>query len=543
MLAELHDFSQLASHMLADEPASVPMEVGRLTRSVLCWSGIDGLSEEEARDVAVAVAPGSTERAWADRYGGSGMGGNGGSGRAGLYRGVYLKGIGPTPLIGLTTDRHHVSGGTYLEEAVRETIFAELFAAELPWGAVRTRAIIDTLEDRHWSPGPEVEFPLERERRVLLVREPPLRLAHLERADYFTGEEHLTGACDILRVAHNSSALVRHLGGRGIEQGLRAFWNRWFEQCGYLYVARLTQGPPATSNVALDGRLLDFGGASSLPDWGTTVVFPGELENNNHFPEVAHYLRRFYCEHSDGVFTNGEPSSDYASALIADGSVRYFRTIGVEMLRLAGLRRVTIESVISKPRACARLVRAVEIALNRYLRSFRNSVDAAFASGLWDFSKLWGERTPVHLRPLRTIADEVAAFARNEPIQERMRTRTRPRERMFNERFRRSLHAALPKTSSGKPIDRAAVSDLIRREVTNARRDSAFEPPADCLCGFAAAGPASYALFREPTGEVYAVAEVPRRSAPSAPKTKQGPRLAFKDGTIGGRVMDVVQLL
>ena len=72
----------------------------------------------------------------ADRYGGIRIGHNGGSGRAVILNGYHVKGVGRTPLVSVLTEAGHASGGAYLEECVRETIFSELIAAEYPGGAV-----------------------------------------------------------------------------------------------------------------------------------------------------------------------------------------------------------------------------------------------------------------------------------------------------------------------------------------------------------------------------------------------------------------------
>jgi len=542
MRDDLGAFSSLAFSLLSNEQASVPVRVARLERPVLCWSADVGLTDAEVSKVAVRIAEGGTDYAWADRYGGHGIGGNGGSGRAGLYSGVYLKGIGPTPLIGRTADRFHSSGGAYLEEAVRETIFGEIFDAELPWRAIRTKAIIDTLEDQIWDPDPNSNSPVPLERRVLIVRDALLRPAHLLRANHFAGEEDLVGARDVQRTLHNLQAVIENVGSARLEASLRTFWYRWADQCAYLYVNRLTQGPPTPSNIDLEGRLMDFGAASSLPDWCAAVVVPGEPENGYELPRLAAYIENFYAEHREPVLTNGDSWFDYASALAAECTARYYRTLGVEILRLSGLRRKTIDAAITDPNRCDRLARAAAAACKRYLRRFRPTIDSDPASELWDFPSFWDDDAPYHLRPLRMVADEVAGRARGEPVRERMQARCRSRERLFRETFRRRLHESLPALKPGEPIDRGAVADIIQKEVTMARRDTCFEPRSDYLCGFAGAGSKRFALFRDPDGKAYAVEECrhgDRGQRASARRTRR----AFSDGRIGDEPMEVVHLL
>ena len=507
-MAERIHFASLAAKMLTDERASVAVPVSPLDRSSFCWTAPSGLPGLDAQEIAIRVEEGGIGRAWADRYGGSGLGGNGGSGRAGFYRGLYLKGIGPTPLIGKTTDRHHVSGGAYLEEAVRETVFAELFSIELPWSAVRTQAIVDTFEDQEWNPGPDdVEFPIYSERRVVLVREPFLRPAHLERAVYFTGDESLTGASDILRTAQNRIHLVQTFGARQAEMLLRRFWLRWCQQCAYMYSARLTAGPVCTSNVALDGRLLDFGAASALPDWCATVVYPGQLENGREFPQIADFISSFYAEHKDGSLTNGEASDQYASALIAECADFYLRTAGVEILRLAGLRRVTIETALKSRSTTQALIQATAAIVKHHLRLFRPSVDRDYPWSEWDFLKFWDDKVAPHFQPMRKLADDVRSAVRKEPVGARVAGRCKPRERLAQEFFRRRLHGELPKPIRDGPISPSAIADIVRDEVVQGRRDSRFEPELDILCGFVSGVSRRFALFRRSDHTTYAIEE------------------------------------
>lgn len=531
-----------ACSVLACEPASVPIHVARLPDAAVAWPDPDQPTQALILAAAVRMHDEGREVAWADRYGGAGIGGNGGSGRAGLFGGVYVKGIGPTPLIGRTTNKHHVSGGAYLEEAVRETIFAELLARELPWGAVRTMAIIDTLEDEHWAVDPESDFPIASERRVLLIREPVLRLAHLQRAIHFTPEESPIAGVDVRRVNHNRAVLAAEWGA-GFEAHLRQFWLRWCDQAAYLYVWRLTQGAPSTSNIAFDGRLLDFGAASALPDWCAAVVFSGAPENGFEFQQIAQFLHAFYSEHRDGQLTAGEPWDIYAARLTAECRSRYLARTGAEMLRLAGLRRRTIEATFRTPERLQRLEDAVTRAIGWYLRQFRITIETDSSSGLWDFPKFWDEQPPLHLRRLRSLAAEVASASRGEPIRERMRVRCKPRAHLSREIFRRSLHRRFAGVMSGKRVDSKLVADIILRETMLARRDTPVEPATDVLHGFAAIDSATYALFRRPDGTSYAVNEQPA-SAPTGTQSSLEVCLPWTDdGAVAGKSVEIFHLL
>lgn len=533
------ELSSLACRLLRKNWASVPVAVARLPGAVLCWSRADHFSDELASRIAVRTDANGTEIAWADRYGGAGIGGNGGSGRAALFSGMYLKGIGPTPLTGTTTHRYHTNGEVPLREAVGETIFAELFAHELPWGAVRSEAIIDTLSNIQPPFDPDHEGPVICERRVLLVREPPLRPAHFERAAHFTGPEALRGESDIRRIKQNKKMVLRGFGAQRIEASLREFWGRWCEQYAYLYVWRVAAGAPSPSNVALDGRLLDFGASASLPDWNATALFDGCPQIGHEFPRLLEFLRRFYAAQDDVDLTRSQPKDAYVAALGDECSRRYLRTVGVEMLRVAGLRRETVETAISVYRLNSRICDAAKIALRFYNRQFRLSVHASFED--FDFSDFWSDKTPSHLRALRAIGDKIAMDVRGEPIRQRMHARCIPRTRLLNHLFRPRLLEELPLPKNGRPVNRSRVEDVIRREFTKSRRDSRLEPANAYPCGYAAIGSSSFALFRNLEGDCYALEEPAHAYSIGTKITTPIVPLPFtQNGTIDGRPVDAV---
>lgn len=498
-----------ACRVLGAEPSSIPVEIVGVKRAEVVWSETNSPLRAKLAEIAAHLADGGTRRAWADRYGGAGIGGNGGSGRAGLFGDTYLKGIGPTPLIGRTTNSHHISGGAYLEECVRETVFAQVFAHELPWGAVTTRGIIDIFDDQHWAPDPESDFPVASERRVLLAREPIIRVAHLQRAVHFTGDYALTGASDIKRVEQNIASLVSDMGREALRRRLHQFWLRWCDQCAYLYVWRLTQGAPSTSNICMDGRLLDFGAASSLPDWCSTVVFSGAPESGNDLPQIMQFMWEFYAEHRESGLALGTSWTEYLSALQAECHRRYYRLVGVEMLRLAGLRRAGIDDWVIEGDHAAALEAAVVRVTRRFARLFKTTIEAEKESADWDFPAFWSDCPPSHYLPLRHIAEQIASTARGEPIRERMKARCSRRGRLSREIFRRRLHNQLSNPAPGARTDATLVSNIISEEVVAARRDTYYEPRDDVPHGFALAGSVSYALFRQPDGAIYAVAEPP----------------------------------
>lgn len=198
---------------------------------------------------------------YADRYGATQGSSQGGSGRVGTIGAFQVKGVGPTPLVSKRTDWFHSHGFMWLEEAIREAICSEQAAAEFPHGAVPTIAVIDTGERIHWN------AESTGERRALLVRPAFLRLASLQRSIFFgdSGTRDSSQYADARRTADLWFHVVRS------REKPTAHLTRLFEKLGEQYGAgqamRLWPGPLYSSNVTLDGALVDFGGFRAMPSW------------------------------------------------------------------------------------------------------------------------------------------------------------------------------------------------------------------------------------------------------------------------------------
>lgn len=205
----------------------------------------------------------------ADRYGAPGGAPNGGSGRCGYAGAFNAKGIGKTPLVSPESDWYHSHGCLWVEEAVREAIAAEVMAAELPYGAVPVVAILDAGLRVH---GPDTG--IGGARRAILVRPNFLRLAHLERSIRFGrgGTPSSEQYVDELRVQDAVRRLAAHwsgvapLGGQESE-GFEDSFRRIARQVGAGWASRLYHGGLYTSNVCVDGQMVDFGNSRSVPDW------------------------------------------------------------------------------------------------------------------------------------------------------------------------------------------------------------------------------------------------------------------------------------
>lgn len=269
----------------------------------------------------------------ADRYGGDGIGSNGGSGRAVFMNGYHIKGVGRTPLVGLDTDASHASGGAYLEECVRESIFAEIVHLEFPHGSVPTLAIIDTGREVIW----QTDQGPKRERMCLLVRPMFLRPAHLERAIHYKSGNEYEGATDAARVRATALAIEKQVGGaESLDDLLRSCLERWARQIAYSYVSRLSHGGVTSSNVSIDGRLVDFGAMAAVPTFGRYWLASGVGPTGEQYKDIESAAKSLSAAIAF-IFGDVERARAWRAAALSSINESYFRQVHDGMLSIAGL--------------------------------------------------------------------------------------------------------------------------------------------------------------------------------------------------------------
>ena len=231
----------------------------------------------------------------ADRYGSStGRTPHGGSGRVATVGAFQAKGIGVTPLVGTGGDRGHSHGCCSIEEAIREAIYSEIAAAEFPHGAVPVVAILAT-ELSFSEPDPS--------KRAIVIRPAVLRIAHAERAPLFM--ESLTGYRNSqLDDASRTRDVIRRWLKHGVI-GLPELVSRIAEQVAFGQVHRMFSGGFFSSNLAVDGAIMDYGGMRALPDWRNArnldgvAGFGDEMKIVDKMIEsIAFYFIKYKPKHS-----------------------------------------------------------------------------------------------------------------------------------------------------------------------------------------------------------------------------------------------------
>ncbi len=265
--------------------------------------------------------PSSVKKFMAERYGGDGILANGGGGRCG-FDGIWqLKGIGPNQLVGKEVDATHGDGNLCLDTAIYESIWSEIINAVLPFGAIRTIAILDTgrtYEERG------IETP-----RGLLVRQSVVRPAHFIRATFFE-EKQINGLCkDAQRVKASIAKLVDFLPGEGamskagsvserLESGFLELAARFAEQFAAAKAKHIIHYNVSASNLSLDGAWLDLSGtrlfSNRIEGYRTDV----DRFNTEHFPAVESLESLSYYLGKYSVITVEE------SACILEKAINHF---------------------------------------------------------------------------------------------------------------------------------------------------------------------------------------------------------------------------
>ncbi len=238
---------------------------------------------------------------FADRYGGSGGAPHGGSGRCIVHGDFNAKGVGRTPLVAEHVDWEHAHGFLPLVDAVREAVCAEIAAAETPYGAVPIVAIIDTGEryarDSNQTP----------QRAAIVVRPNFIRPAHFERSVFFgsAGSPDSDQFIDALRVKDAIVAVAERAAELRIQfDGPADMFRRFADQLGATRALRLWQGRLLTSNLSIDGAMVDFGAFCSIPTWQRAVrsTYVGFGDEERYFGWAVTSLGHFFQKYGPKRF-------------------------------------------------------------------------------------------------------------------------------------------------------------------------------------------------------------------------------------------------
>ena len=279
----------------------------------------------------------------ADRYGGHGVGYGGGSGRCATFGIVQVKGVGRTPLVTRRHDIFHENGLIWMREAAYEVIWSQIFAVILPYGVVPHLAIIAA------GDGTSPQVGEVRWKRTLLMREFTLRSAHFMRNTNFDNNVGSDGLClDASRARTAIRAIhlgFEHVFGKQVagtdciaqvNLGLRIMAKRFAAQVAASFAKRLFHGALSCSNIALDGRFMDFGVATYVASYRRRAKQIGSADQwtqDRRLLRTLHllqfHIKKYFPDNAKRLLSEAELTAEFEIALA--GSME------LEMLKMTGV--------------------------------------------------------------------------------------------------------------------------------------------------------------------------------------------------------------
>ncbi|WP_236270886.1 hypothetical protein, partial [Pseudomonas lactis] len=164
-----------------------------------------------------------------------------------------------------TYGNSHANGLLSLDVAIYEAIWAEVINIALPYGAVRTVAVIDLEYD--------FEEPDQKHARGLLIRLPVVRPAHFIRAIYYKEAKKDVISEDAKRVMLAIRKLVGFLPRQSfankassldeqLSLGMVELASRYAKQFAAARAKRIFHQSISASNLTIDGAWIDLAGAT-----------------------------------------------------------------------------------------------------------------------------------------------------------------------------------------------------------------------------------------------------------------------------------------
>lgn len=242
---------------LRDMGFDVPDRLNENTKQILldslAWVSVD-------RNVMPVEITNDRREMYADFYGGTGLGSNTGSARAASAGWIQAKGVGITGHLKFF-DSEHTARST-VHESIKDAVWGEILNNELEFGANRLLAIIDRGDILENGEPQFVEYRMD-----------PLRMGHLVPRWFSMDSDDLNRSKKVAE--HLEEILPTPLQGfptnatRGerIVLGMKEYARRIGVQYGRMYMLRLYHGATSESNIEINGRMIDFGTASSQPGY------------------------------------------------------------------------------------------------------------------------------------------------------------------------------------------------------------------------------------------------------------------------------------
>ena len=231
-----------------------------------------------------AAFTGETKIAYADYYGGYGMGVNLGSGRAAANGVLQTKGV--RTRLAKSSDPFHSNGAVQSIEGVDEAIWSKILNSEMKFGSNRIVAVILTGTYGKMKSGQI--FP-----RALIIREMALRPAHfmLNSSRETSADQQRVGLVlqNLLASLPYPSSGRPHSQSEALRTGvLQMLTNEATIQAEY-YAKRMYFGSNSPSNLEITSRRLDLGDHSA--NEGYTKIY--RIDDESPFGETEEFHRLF----------------------------------------------------------------------------------------------------------------------------------------------------------------------------------------------------------------------------------------------------------
>jgi hypothetical protein len=299
---------------------------------------------------------------YSERYGGKGVVANGGGARCGVDDVVQIKGIGRTPLAGSEAEFWHSYGGETVAGGVRDAIWGEICHGALPYGATRVHGIIATnthvpLFSADGQTGAST-------RRGLTVREAVLRPAHFVRSLYFKKQDEQAANLmpDAMRTRHAIESIgpafaelagcsAKDSSSHIINSGLLEMFRRFAVQAAAARAKKIVHGAITASNIAFDGRWLDFGTASTVSDYGRIMLSKGP-DALSHDPiaviarDLIYYLKKYCRVDPATLLCEPELMNSYMCVFSTRLRVEYLKLLGLPEHALSALPQADTEQML-----------------------------------------------------------------------------------------------------------------------------------------------------------------------------------------------------
>lgn len=211
-----------------------------------------------------------TEIFQAEVYGGYGIGRNAGGGRCGNDSEYQIKGVGRTPLIGITDDVYCSSGIYPLYEAVTEVVNTNILKRVFSGGVVPVLAIVDIGVSKYFSTAEERTEIKQGDMRICLgFRALSTRIGHFLSTRNFelNIERSYTKVDDLKRVKILSNSIKNHFESNELFlEFICHALDKVAKQFATAFIYRIAHGALSPSNIEINGKWLDLTNVTFVPD-------------------------------------------------------------------------------------------------------------------------------------------------------------------------------------------------------------------------------------------------------------------------------------